>query len=67
MPNTDISREANKPTQLLMPINISAQMKREGTKSFLDQMRTVKPSGKIGKFCIMFQLCFSAFKVVFEF
>ena len=23
-------------------------MKREGTKSFLDQMRTVKPSGKIG-------------------
>jgi len=24
------------------------EMKREGTKSFLDQMRTVKPSGKIG-------------------
>ena len=27
---------------------IMTQMKRDGTKSFLDQMRTVKPSGKIG-------------------
>jgi hypothetical protein len=45
----DYETPSPRPEPVQREVSVREPVKREGTRSFLDQMRTVKPSGQIGR------------------